>query len=67
MGIRLSAPKIHGQDTTVFSGWTSFMQHLRKCLHVKPAVGEVDFLQDLFKRAKEADLFTSRWINNARL
>ena len=28
---------------------------------------EVDFLQDLFKRAKEADLFIPRWRNNVRL
>ena len=61
MGIRLSAPKIHGQDTTFFSGWPSFMQHRRKCLHLECAVEEVDFLQDLVKRAKEADLFTPRW------
>ena len=30
MGIRLSVPKIYGQDTTFFSGWTSFMQHRQK-------------------------------------
>ena len=60
-------PKIHGQDTTVFIGWTSFMQHQRKCLHLECAVEEVDFLKDLAKRAKEADLFTLRWGNNVRL
>ena len=67
MGIRLSVSKIHGQDITVFSGWPSFMQHLRKCLHPECAVEEVEFLQDLVKRAKEADLFTPRWGKNVRL
>ena len=38
MGIRLRVPKIHGHDTTVFIGWTSFMQHRRKCLHLECAV-----------------------------
>ena len=33
-GIRLSVPKIHGQDTTVFSGWPSFMQHRQKFIHL---------------------------------
>ena len=28
---------------------------------------EVDFLQDLVKRAKESDIFTPRWGNNMRL
>ena len=28
---------------------------------------EVDFLKDLVKQSKEADLFTPRWGNNARL
>ena len=27
MGIRLSVQNIQGQDTTVFSGWPSFIQH----------------------------------------
>ena len=27
MGIRHSLTKIHGQDTTVFSGWPLYMQH----------------------------------------
>ena len=67
MGIRLSVPKIHGQDTTVFSNWPSFMQHHQKFLHLECALEEVDFLQDLIKRAKEADLFTPRWGNNVRL
>ena len=67
MGIRLSVPKIHRQDTTFFSGWLSFMQHLRKYLHLEFAVEEVDFIQDLGKRAKEPDLFTPRWVNNVRL
>ena len=67
MWIRLSVAKIHGQDTTVFSGWPSFMQHRRKCLHLECAVEEVDFLQDLVKRAKEVDLLTLRWGKNVRL
>ena len=49
MGIRLSVPKTHGQYTTVFSGWPSFMQNRRKCLHLECEVEEVDFLQDLVK------------------
>ena len=52
MGIRLSVPKIHGQDTTVFSGWPSFIQHRQKCLHLECAGEEVEFLQDLFKPAE---------------
>ena len=67
MGIRLSVPKIHGQDITVFSSWPSFMQHRQKCLHQEYAAEEVDFLQDLVKRAKEADMFTPRWGKNVRL
>ena len=67
MGIHISVPKIHGQDTTVFSSWPSFMQHRRKCLHLECAVEEVDFLQDLVKRSKEADMFTPKWGKNARL
>ena len=43
------------------------MQHRRKCLHLECAVEEVDFLQDLVKRAKEVDLFTPRWVKNVRL
>ena len=43
------------------------MQHRRKCLHIECAVEEVDFIQDLVKRAKEADLFTTRWGKNVRL
>ena len=62
MGIRLSVPKIHVQDTTVFSGWLSCIQHRRKCLQLECAVEEVDFIQDLVKRDKEADLFTPRWV-----
>ena len=38
MGIRLSVPEIHGQETTFFSGWPSFMQHLRKCIYLECAV-----------------------------
>ena len=67
MVIRLSVPKIHGQDTTVFSGCPSFMQHRWKCLHLECAAEEVDFLQELVKRSKEADLFTPRWVKNVRL
>ena len=67
MGIRLSVTKIHGQDTKVFSGWPLFMQHHQKCLHLECAAEEVEFLQDLFKQAKEADLFTLRWGKNVRL
>ena len=67
MGICLSVPKIYRQDTTVFSGWSSFMQHRQKCLHLECAVEEVDFLQDLVKRAKEADMFTPRWGKNVRM
>ena len=67
MGIRLSVPKIHVQHTIVFSGCPSFMQHCRKCLHLECAVEEVEFPQDIDKRAKEADMFTPRWGNNARL
>ena len=43
------------------------MQHLQKCLHLECAVKEVEFLQDLVKQAKEADLFTPRWGKNVRL
>ena len=60
MGISLSVPTINGKDTTIFSGWLSFMQHHQKCLHLEFAVEEVDFLQDLVKQAKESDLFTPR-------
>ena len=60
IGIHISVPKIHGQYTTVFSSWSSFMQDRRKYLHLEYAVEEVDFIQDLVKRAKEADLFTPR-------
>ena len=67
MGIHLSVPNINGQDKTVFSGWPSFMQHRRKCLHLECAVEEVEFLQDLVKRAKETDLFTPGWGKNVRL
>ena len=67
MGIRLSVPKIHRKYTTVFSGWPSFMQHLRKCLHIECTVEEVDFPHDLVKRAKEADMFSLRWGKNVRL
>ena len=67
MGIRLSVQKIHGQDTTVFISWPSFMQHRRKCLHLECAMEEVDFLQDLVKRAKEADIFTPKWGKNVRM
>ena len=44
MGIRLSVPKMHGQNATVFSGWQSFMQHCREYLHLEYSVEEVDFL-----------------------
>ena len=67
MGIHLSVTKIHRQETTVFSGWPSFIQHYQKYLHLECAVEEVDFLQDIFKRAKEADLFIPRWGKNVRL
>ena len=67
MGIHLSVPKINGQDTTVFSSWPSFMQHRQKCLHLECAVEKVEFLQDLVKQAKEADMFTPRWGKNVRL
>ena len=67
MGIRLSVPKIHRQDTTVFRGCPSFMQHRRNCLHLEFAMEEVDFLQHLVKRAKEAYLFTPRCGNNMRI
>ena len=43
------------------------MRHHQKCLHILCAVEEVDFLKDLVKRAKEADLFTPRLGKNARL
>ena len=67
MGIRLSVPKIHGQDTNVFSVWPSIMQHRRKCLHLECAVEEFDFLQDLVKKSKKSDLFTPRRGKNVRL
>ena len=37
-GIHLIVPKIHGQETTVFSGWPSFIQHCQKYLHLDCAV-----------------------------
>ena len=67
MGICLSVPKINVQDTIFFSGWPSFIQHRRKCLHLDCAVEEVDFLQDIVKRAKEYDMFTPRWGKKVRL
>ena len=66
MVICLSVLKIYGQETTVFSGWPSFMQHRRKCLHLQCAVEEVDFLQGFAKQAKESDLFTPRWGKNVK-
>ena len=43
------------------------MQHRRKFLHLECAVEEFDYLQDLVKRSKEADLFTPRWGKNVSL
>ena len=43
------------------------MKHLRKCLNLECAVEEVEFIQNLVKQAKEADLFTPRCEKNVRL
>ena len=61
MAIRVSMPKIDGQDTSVFKGLKRSEQDQRKCIHVECADTDVPFLQFLVTKAKEMKLFIPVW------
>ena len=67
MGLRPNIPRIPGQDTTVFSGWSQQQAWMRKCLHVEVDRKEADCIRALVTEAKTRNLFAPMWGRNAKL
>ena len=58
ISIRVSVPKIPGQDTTIYQGWNNRKQWYRKCMHLECAITDKEMIEDLCELAKTQNLFT---------
>ena len=67
MGFRMNVPKIPGQDTSVFSGWSKSQQWRRKCIHVEVDKKDEKFIAFLVTAAKERNLIAPVWGSNVRI
>lgn len=47
VGVRLNTPKLPGQDTSVFSGWSNKQQAKRKAFHFEVEASQMDLVQKL--------------------
>ena len=67
IGVRLAMPKLPGQDTSVFSGWSNRQQAKRKCFHFEVEASKLQLVQNLVTIAKQNGILEKFWGKNAHL
>jgi hypothetical protein len=65
--LQVQMPKITGQNTQQFQGWTWRQQNLRKTIHVIAESDRVKYMQELFSYAKDFGHLTQYLGPNARV
>ena len=60
-GIRTNMPKIKGQKTSTFAGWTREQQSRRRAIHFESDRDDSDFVQELMEKANLEDLIAPLW------
>jgi hypothetical protein len=61
LNIRKFIPRIDGQDTKPFSGWSGKQHDNRKCISVECDGGDVELIHYLVQTAKNRRLFEKYW------
>lgn len=67
MNTRFINPKINGQDTSVFSGWTTTKQMRRKAIHVEVESQNSQHVHEVVTAMKNSGLVKKYWGRNAHL
>ena len=67
VGVRLNTPKLPGQDTSVFSGWSNKQQAKRKAFNFEVEASQLDMVHKLITLSKQHDIVKKYWGKNAHL
>jgi hypothetical protein len=67
LGLRKLMPKITGQDTSLFQGWSGRQHEMRKTLTIEADEKHVEMLQYWVETAKNRKLFELKWGNKVRV
>ena len=61
ISIRVSVPKIPGQDTAIYQGWNNKRQWYRKYVHLEVAEENKEIVEDLCEITKTLNIITCQW------
>ena len=67
MHVRLMNPKLVGQDTSQYSGWSMSKAFKRNAIHIEAETKYFDHIHEVVNVMKSAGLFKKYWGKNAHL
>ena len=67
VGVRCNMPKIPGQDTTIFSNWSTRQNAKRKMIHFEVESRHVKWLHEVVDAIKQSGILEKYWGKNAML